>query len=198
MKITRERWAEAQKAERECHDNFLRKQSVDYIREHYREVYMRYFDYLDISLDQSGKAICEIGCADFPALEHCSNYSAALLVEPMPSDILLDTVKGMGDYARVYTTPVEEMQLIQSDEIWLLNVMQHVIDPDLFIEKCKASTKVIRFFEPIDWPIEVYHPHTFTFEWYQKHFPEAERYYGTEQNFHTANCAYGVWINDNL
>jgi hypothetical protein len=109
----------------------------------------------------------------------------------MPSDILKDISKELG--CDIIDKPVEEIEIPKCDEIWLLNVMQHVIDPDLFIAKCKEAAKLIRFFEPIDWPIEIYHPHTFTFEWYQKHFKDAKLYNGNLPNFHEAKCAYGIW-----
>ncbi len=190
-KISQQRWAEAQKAERECHDRFLDKDGADFVREHYKGTYDRYFHYLELDYDQSDKIITEIGCADYPALEHCK-VGCGVLIEPMPSPILKDLVSKRKELILV-DAPVEERMILPCDEIWLLNVMQHVIDPDLFIEKCKESADVIRFFEPIDWPVEIYHPHTFDFEWYQKHFPEAKRYNGTEKGFHTSHCSYGIW-----
>lgn len=190
-KINLKRWQEAQKAERECHDRFLNKDGADYVRDHYKRTYDSYFKYLDLSYDQTEKVIIEIGCADYPALEHCEVFKG-ILIEPMPSDILTAMVSRRPSLS-IIDKPVENITLPACNEIWLLNVMQHVIDPDLFIDKCKKAADVIRFFEPIDWPIEIYHPHTFDFEWYQNHFPEAKRYEGTEKNFHTAHCAYGVW-----
>lgn len=192
MKITKQRWDEAQKAERECHDNFLRKAGVEGVREHYKGTYSKYFEYLGIFPNQLNKIIIEIGCADFPALEHCQNVNG-ILIEPLPSTTLHELVDARTDLVLIQKK-VEDITLPQSDEVWLLNVLQHVQDPDLFIEKCKENTEVIRFFEPVDWPIEIYHPHTFDEEWYRKHFGDSvKRYTGTDKEFHTAHCAFGVW-----
>ena len=80
-------------------------------------------------------------------------------------------------------------------ETWLLNVMQHVQDPDLFIQKCKEKSHTIRFFEPIDWIEEIYHPHVFHLEDYKEWFGECTNFYrgGSIRGFHQANCAYGIW-----
>lgn len=192
MKITDDRWDEAQKAERECHDRFLTKAGVEGVRAHYSQTYASYFKWLGIKQNQKGKTIVEIGCADFPGLEWCDNVDG-ILIEPLPSPILKDLVKNRIDLELI-SQKVEDIDLPKCDEIWLLNVMQHVQDPDLFVEKCKAAAKVIRFFEPIDWPIEIYHPHTFDEDWYRGHFGDCvKRYTGTDKEFHTAHCAYGIW-----
>lgn len=183
-RITQERWQEAQIAERVCH-KFDRKHGEN----HYKNTYLNYFKYLDIK--DSDAFIVEIGCADFPALQWVK-FGKGIFIEPMPSDILKDIAKELN--CDIIEKPVEEIDIPKCDEIWLLNVMQHVIDPDLFISKCKQSTNIIRFFEPIDWPIEIYHPHTFTFEWYKNHFPDAKLYDGKHPNFHEAKCAYGIWL----
>lgn len=187
MAITLERWQEAQKAERQ-HHNLTRKEG----QEHYLKTYKTYFEYLGIDFDHKGKTIVEIGCADFPALEHCQ-VKKGYLVEPMPSELLKELINEK-PHLELIPYPVEHIELPKCDEIWLLNVMQHVIDPDLFIKKCKEAAKVIRFFEPINWPIEIYHPHTFTFEYFREHFKEAKLYKGDRKDFHTAECAYGTWL----
>jgi len=190
-RITDKRWDEAQKAERECHDKFLKSAGFDHVKDHYKATYQKYFKYLDIDpICLDGLTIIEIGCADFPALEYC-NVDKGILVEPLPSDILIQMVDYY-EHLYLIQSKCEDIELPQADEIWLLNVMQHVQDPDKFIENCKKAAKVIRFFEPIEWPIEIYHPHTFTHAYYLKHFPEAVRYEGTDREFHTARCSYGV------
>lgn len=192
MKITKKRWDEAQKAERICHDEFLEKAGEDGVRQHYGKTYGRYFSHLGIDPNITDRTIIEIGCADFPALEWCAPCTKGYLVEPLPSPILKNLVDSF-DHLELIQSKVEDITLPQADEVWLLNVLQHVVDPDLFIEKCKEAAPVIRFFEPIDWPIEIYHPHTFDFEYFKGHFPQAERYTGTEPDFHSAHCAYGTW-----
>lgn len=190
-KITQDRWDVAQKAERKCHDEFHERFTREEGKDYYADTYAKYFSYLQMGYKHTGKIITEIGCADYPALEHCQ-VEKGYLIEPMPSSYLKDMVAKRPDL-EIIQRPVEEITIPKSDEVWLLNVMQHVIDPDLFIKKCKEATNLIRFFEPIDWPIEIYHPHTFDFDFYKGHFPEAVKYEGNDKNFHTSKCAYGVW-----
>lgn len=182
------RWEQAQAAERTLH-----KMGFNEGIGHYYWSYRNYFKYLNIRLDQQGKSIMEIGPADFPALMFCENY-AGHIVEPMPSQFLDQICK----YHRlpIHTTPVEHAELPQVDEIWLLNVMQHVIDPDKFIDKCKDAAKCIRFFEPINQPTCEHHPHTFDES-------DFARWYGSEvlmvydeklPGFFDDKCIYGVWV----
>ena len=187
-RISRERWQQAQEAERVCH-KFTRQEGERY----YKNSYDKYFEYLGMNYDQQGKTIVEIGCADFPALQHCTNVAKGVLIEPMPSPILEEIVSERPELSIIQCAVEDMEELPECDEIWLLNVMQHVIDPDLFVEKCKQTAKVIRFFEPIDWPVEIYHPHTFDFAWYDERFG-AKFYDGRDKGFHTANCAYGTWV----
>jgi len=89
----------------------------------------------------------------------------------------------------------EECESPKVDEIWLLNLMQHVKDPDLLIEKAKKNSRVIRFFEPINLPTDNQHPFSFSENDYKEYFGDCVKIYNSigEKNFHTATCAYGVY-----
>jgi len=186
MKITKEDWLEAQKAERTQHTMSYEEGS-----KHYKNSYDNYFRYLGIGYNHKGKTIVEIGCADFPALEHCQ-VKKGICIEPMPSDILKAIAERKG--LEIIAAPVEEINIPKCDEIWLLNVMQHIIDPDLFVEKCKEAAKVVRYFEPINYPTCVYHPHTFTLEDFQRWFTNPNYYNDKAPGFHEAECAYGAYV----
>lgn len=45
------------------------------------------------------------------------------------------------------------------DEVWIYNVLQHVIDPELIIQRARNAAKFIRIFEWIDIPPHEGHPH---------------------------------------
>jgi len=81
-------------------------------------------------------------------------------------------------------------------EVWLFNVMQHIIDPEKFIEQAKTIADRIRFFEPIDQPVTEYHPHTYTLTDYQNYFGDCVQLFAGNSvpGFHEADCAYGVWV----
>lgn len=182
--ITKERWQEAQIAEA----NWLANSQET--AEHYRRTYGNYFRYLGMSFDQEGKTVVEIGPSAFPALTYCENVTG-IIIEPLAS---ARSDNGMTWIAQ----PLEEIEnLPQADEIILLNVMQHIIDPELFVEKCKQIAPVIRFFEPIDFGISDCHPHTYSIDDFIRWFGHAERYIGgSDEGFHTADCAYGTWRAD--
>lgn len=186
--ITKERWQQAQDAEIK-----FQQPSKELAVQHFRSSYGHYFEILDIPADLKEKTIIEIGCADVPAMFFCRNL-LGVVIEPLDYPALGEVVKDAGfDWIK---QPVEEIeQKLQADEIWLLNVMQHIIDPDAFIEKVKSWAPVIRFFEPINYPTCEYHPHTFTLEDYREYFGDAVRFYqgGSRPGFHTADCVFGVW-----
>jgi hypothetical protein len=188
--ITKERWQQAQVAERACHS--LESQAG---YDHYAKSYETMFRYLGMEKDQHGKAILEIGPADFPALAYCSNYKGTI-IEPMVSGLLDETCARLG--ISIVARPFEEFHLGGiADETWVFNCVQHVIDPEVFIAKCKQSASVVRFFEPIDCGTCDYHPHTFAMDDFIRWFGKAERYIGgTDEGFHTADCAYGTWRRD--
>jgi len=189
MKITKERWVQAQIEERKFHN-----ETYETGHGHYRDSYQQYFKYLNIDTDVK-KVIMEVGCADFPATHYCTLHEKVYLVEPMPSDIL-KYIMSTNDKMILLNQPFEEIKdLPKVDEVWFLNVLQHVLDPDYIINKAKEIANVIRFFEPINAPINVCHPHEFTLEYFKAHFPTTQHYprNNTAINFHQWECAYGVW-----
>lgn len=188
--ITHERWKEAQKSERAQH-NF------DFTRgfQHYKKTYQIYFEFLKLGFDLGGLSICEIGPADFPALAHCKNYSPSIIIEPMPSVLLMNQIDG--NNITLIDKPLEDIKTMRvCSEVWLFNVMQHIKDPDVFINKCKDIAHLrIRFFEPINYPTSVYHPHSFSFDDYLRWFGDSVSLYkgGSVPGFHQADCAYGTY-----
>jgi len=197
-KITKNRWQIAQKAERECH-KFGYKEGFEY----YKKTYRMYFDFLGIQMGGKHDRITEVGCADFPAVAHIT-FNHALIIEPMPSKHLNRYIESSKLDIDLYTQKLEDVSDFIVDttsdyafgETWLLNVMQHVQDPDKFIDGCKKHSHTIKFFEPIDWIEEVYHPHVFHLQDFQNWFGEdvTQFYKGKSiKGFHESDCAYGVW-----
>lgn len=185
--ISKERWAQAQRAEKPHHVH----DSVETSYEHYKIGYGKYFEYLDISTDLEGKSIIEVGPARIAGLLFCTNYSKSYIVEP----IIFEETNYLyqNNNIEFIRTSLEESTLPQVDEIWLLNVLQHVQNPDLFIEKCKEVASTIKFFEPINTPTDDAHPYTFSLDDYKLYFGDCVQYYGGRSDFHEAECAYGVY-----
>jgi hypothetical protein len=186
--IDKIRWQEAQKEEilHHTHEN-----TQDALLK-WKNIYEFYFRYLDIETDLKNKKILEIGPARISALLYCDNYDYSYIVEPTTYD---DTDVLYKDKKITFIKEIyEECESPIVDEIWLFNVLQHILDPDLFINKCKKNAKIIRFFEPINTPIEVHHPHSFTYDDYKKYFGESVKYYkGSTEIYHTADCVYGIY-----
>ena len=195
--ISLERWREAQYAERACHNTDLNNNPV-----HYADTYKTYFKYLGLGTDLEGLHVIEIGPAMHPALAICKNYGQSIIIEPMGTTILEEFCKQ--NNIKFISQPVETLSYIEEIddmenvlEVWLFNVMQHVIDPEKVVARCKDIADRIRFFEPINTPVEAHHPHSFTGDDYVRWFGDSVQFYrgGCEPGFHTADCAYGVWVN---
>ena len=155
--------------------------------------------------------IIEVGCADYPALSYCKNFHYGFIIEPMSSEYLVRIIDNhnqimmsSANYPEdnkllLITKTVEEMDMQEfpvDSEVWLFNVMQHILDPQIFLDKLKSVAKTIRFFEPINTDISVCHPQAYTLEYFQEQFGDCVKHYPhnpTAVNFHTWECAYGVW-----
>jgi hypothetical protein len=80
------------------------------------------------------------------------------------------------------------------DEVWMYNVLEHTIDPEMVVKKAMAAGKVFRIFEWIDIPPHEGHPHMITQE-------QLEKWIGQEgkikvldgENGCFGKCFYGVF-----
>lgn len=189
--ITEKRWKEAQ--EKEIHHHLV--ESLDHSFHHYSIAYQKYFKYLGInSLDLEGKSIVEIGPAIIPSLLFCENYSKSYIIEPIEYPQTNHLYKDKLNISFI-REPAEKCKFPEVDEVWIFNLMQHVQDPDLLIKVCKENSKIIRFFEPIDYPVSIDHPFSYSFEDYVDYFGSCVREYKPNEleGFHTSRCAYGIY-----
>lgn len=190
--VDKETWKKAQEAERRFH-----KKPKEVALAEYSDAYSQYFKWLGMDQDLKGKSIIEIGCADIPALYFCENINQqSTIVEPMPSSILDELSQEIG--VNLIKDCAENLDLeFEYSEVWLFNVLQHVLDPDKLVENCKKWAKVVRFFEPVDQEISDCHPHAPTQEDFKRWFGDCVKYYPQNpnaKNFHTEHCSYGTWI----
>lgn len=194
-----EKWLTAQLAERKQHTY-----SYEEGFPHYRDSYKQYFDFTGASFSPRHKIIVEIGPADFPALSYCSGYWKGIVVEPMPSAMLKTWAHDKTDI-EIYAFPMEYFpaEILAKDhriiEVWLFNVLQHVIDPEIVIAHCKKIANVIRFFEPINCGTDECHLWNLTMEMFNRWFGQVQHYPTSPNaiNFHTHECAYGSWYKIN-
>jgi len=194
-----DRWEKAQAAERQFHTMGYADGLM-----HYANSYRNYFDFVGLGYDMHGMTIIEVGPADFPALYFCENANG-VIVEPMESEHLkricehknIQLIKKMLE--EIDGEDIIALQVGQKalTEVWLFNVMQHIKDPEAFVMKAKMLADRIRFFEPINRPVELHHPQSYTLEDFKHWFGDCVQYYpggDSRPGFHTAECAYGVWI----
>lgn len=182
-------WENAQKMERRSHTLPFKKGY-----EMYKNSYRQYFEFLKIDIDLKRKSIIEIGPADYPALEYCENYSQSFVIEPMPSSHLANLIEDKP--IKLITEKAEGFKFPECDEVWFMNVLQHVQDPVKIINNAKKSAKLIRFFEPINYSTDKMHLHEFNLAWFKSHFGDCVKHYPKNNkavNFHTWECAYGIY-----
>jgi hypothetical protein len=182
--ITQARWQEAQEAEYVI---------ATYTEANAYRATRLIFDYLNMNFDQWGKTIAEIGCGPYPATLFCEHV-LPLLYEPLWFPELKAATRDVT--VRWYRQPFEDAPLVEAEECWLFNCLQHVRDPELVVTKAKQVAPVIRFFEPVDYPTCVYHPHTFTEADFRRWFGDVTRYTDRLPGFFDADCCYGTWRQD--
>lgn len=178
--VTKDRWLEAQAAEREV---------VHYDMQGAYNSTRHILDYLQAGLNHEGKVIAEIGCGPFPAVMFCQ-VGTAITFEPLfpfpehcPINIYWNQ-EAFEDFKPQFF----------ADEVWLFNVLQHVRDPEKVVSKAKETAPVVRFFEPVDYPTCVYHPHTFSQADFERWFPNSvKRYTDRVPQFFDDDCCYGTW-----
>lgn len=179
--VSQERWQEAQAAESTV---------AVYSYENSRQSTQHIFDYLGIAEDRGGQTIVEVGCGPYPATSFCVNVNAVLF-EPL----WFAELRRLPN-SRWLRMPFEDSGVQgTADEVWLFNCLQHVIDPEAIVEKSKRVAPTVRFFEPVDYPTCVYHPHTFTQADFERWFGNVQRYTDRLPGFFDADCCYGTWRN---
>lgn len=180
--IDKNKWDLAQRKERGCHEGGV----------NYEEYYKHCVSLLGTSFDLGGKSALEIGPAKVPFLKFCKNYKDSYIIEPLRFEenhqfCQANGIKEINDSA-------ENIDFPQVDLIILINLLQHVLDPSLIIEKSKKAAKEIWFFEPIQTAVDDLHLWSFDAKFFEDNFGVAHLYPGGSiKGFHGANCVYGVW-----
>lgn len=198
LKIMTDRsiWENAQKGEINHHSDSFDLNEKNF--NHYLHVYAKVFGLVqpEFNFDINGKSIMEIGPGVFSAMLYCKNINKpCYVVEPlqMPANV----IEQYADKPITFLNgTVEELDLPSVDEVWVFNVMQHIWQPDVFVEKLKRAAKKIVFFEPINTPKDQMHIQTYGIDSFKEFFgDDTVKLYqgGSIPNFHTADCAYGIW-----
>jgi hypothetical protein len=200
MKITKERWSEAQIAEySELNEN------TDPGEAAYAYAVKVTFDLLNINpkVDLKNKIIVEVGTGFYPALLWTEGLKKRIAVDPLFNSWPEQYKKRCVDSKiEIVPYPYEEFAISDVDETWFFNVLQHVIDPEEQLMKAMETSKVVRVFEPIGWgngiplTINAAHPHIISKQTITNIMGDFGFIYQPSQvdKFHQAECYYGTWI----
>lgn len=191
--ISRDRWNSAQVDELIDYDYV----SVDAYEKTHNIILHNYFG-IDPKKDLVGKTVIEPGGGSWPAIYFCTGLKRAVNVEPLldnfPSYV---TSKLTERNIELVSMPFEDYSDdVIFDELWMFNLLTHVITPKGQIDKAKRIAKNIRIFEPLNTAINNEHPHTMTVEFFDTLFPNIEKNIhkgGSIPGFHGADCIYFTW-----
>lgn len=108
--------------------------------------------------DLGGRSILDIGGGAISLLLKCINYGKVKIIDPLPYP---DWIAARYEYAGIEyeLQKGEEINEIGYDEVWIYNVLQHVIDPVAIINNAKRAGKIIRLFEWLEVGEAPGHPH---------------------------------------
>jgi len=119
--------------------------------------------------DLQKKSILDIGSGPYSLLLKCSNFSHAVASDPLMSQFpkwVIDRYANSGIFC--ISRKAEEFTgdeplyppITIFDEVWIYNVLEHVISPKEIIKNVRGLSRVIRIFEWLDTRTNVGHPHT--------------------------------------
>jgi hypothetical protein len=189
------KWLNAQIHERTYHPDTFNPNFDDNNSIFYRSLYENYFKLLSLNFDLKNQSILEVGPAKIACLCFCENYEKSYIVEPLIFEDTLDFYNSKN--IEMIHEPIELCVLPKVNQSWIFNLLQHVIDPHIVIEKMKECSEIIYFFEPIDYPMDEKHIHSLNEEFFVNEFDRnsVKKYIGNSiPNFHTANCVYGKYV----
>lgn len=171
-------WKKAQEWEREWHGNCINSF-------HEEEKQLVYAEKMGLirtptpktpyNFDLEGKSILDIGGGAYSILLKCVNFSGdTSIIDPLMDkypnwvraryDTLGIGYLGCmgGEDILTYETGdgVKLFEPAQFDEVWIYNVLEHVIDPKKIIDNALELGKVLRIFEWVETRTNIGHPHS--------------------------------------
>lgn len=121
----------------------------------------------EVPINLHGKSVLDMGCGPISLLLRSSNFAHAYGVEPLyyGSEVVNNYNKAN---IKLVQKPIEHVELedfngVVFDEVWMYNVLEHVISPKKCLEKLLAlPAKRLRIFEWINIPPSPGHPFMLT------------------------------------
>jgi len=191
--VSYDRWVQAQNQE------FIEYGPHDF--DHKRKGKEIIFSYLGIELEKGwdNKSIVEVAAGSTPTLGFIEGNATKIAIEPLMAR--WDKYRAIAESQdiTVITDPYEHVDIKGTygtvDETWFFNCLQHVIDPKAQLEKAKATSKIIRVFEPLGGTVNTAHPHVISRNTFIEVLGDFGQIFkgGTHQGFHSFDCYYGTW-----
>jgi hypothetical protein len=118
-------------------------------------------------IDLGGASIIDIGSGPWSLLLRCYNAGKLTAVDPIPWPP--SVLRRYSAYAIEFIQKGGEDvgDLPMADEVWIYNCLQHVEDPRLVLENAKKIGRRIRIFEWLNTPVDTFHLHTLTVEFFK-------------------------------
>lgn len=126
----------------------------------------------DNFIDLKNKSVIDLGCGPVSLLLRSKNFSFAYAVEPNDYGDVVNK-KYIEKNINLIKSPIENLKKEQLkekfDELWMYNVLEHVISPKECLEKIlELCPSKIRIFEWLDIPPHQGHPFLLTEELFVK------------------------------
>lgn len=112
--------------------------------------------------DLRGSSVLDIGGGPVSMLLKAINFRSAVVIDPCPYPAW---TRARYKAAGITYLPIEGEYFFDPqsfDEVWIYNVLQHVIDPASVIETARKHADILRIFEWVDAETNAAHPHVLT------------------------------------
>ena len=105
-----------------------------------------------------GKTVLDIGGGPVSLLLKCVNFGVSTVIDPLPYP---DWIAARYKHAQIFYRQQkgEDIEDGNFDEVWIYNVLQHVVDPEKIIQNARRAGKIIRLFEWLEIGVAPGHPH---------------------------------------
>lgn len=116
-----------------------------------------------------GHSILDVGGGPCSMLLHCFNAKRLKVIDPqeLPAWAIARYEAAGIEYERIRA---EDMVEEGWTDVWMYNVLQHVVDPKVVVQKARKAGGKVRFFDWIDTPVSTLHPHSLSADVLRKWF----------------------------
>jgi 2-polyprenyl-3-methyl-5-hydroxy-6-metoxy-1,4-benzoquinol methylase len=143
--------------------------------------------------DLAGASVLDIGGGPTSLLLKCINRGRSMVLDPLQYP---DWTYARYDHAEIEWDLIkgEDIVEVDFDEVWIYNVLQHVVDPAKIIANAKRAGKIIRLFEWLEIGVAPGHPHNLLEEQMNEWLGGSGK---VNANVPRGKEYYGIFLGDN-